>query len=235
MQVKAIKTRVFKINENLIDFIDGYINSVADRTILVVTSKIVALSEGRAVEKGSRQSKANLIKQESELALPAKYAWLTIKNGQLLPSAGMDESNAQGKIILLPRDSFAAAQKIRLHLVKKFKLRHLGVVITDSRVAPLRRGITGTALGYAGFKGLKDYRGQRDIFGRRLKFSTVNVADCLATAAVLGMGEAAEQRPLAVITDVDLKWQSRINRNELKIALKEDLYYPLFKNIRLLK
>lgn len=203
--------------------------------VLVVTSKIVALSEGRVVEKRGNQNKVKIIKQESDLALPTRYAWLTIKDGQLLPSAGMDESNANGKIILLPRNCFIAAQKIRLHFVKKFKLRHFGVVITDSRVAPLRRGITGTALGYAGFKGLKDYRGHRDIFGRQLKISTVNVADCLATAAVFCMGEAAEQQPLAVITEVDLKWQSRINRNELKIALKEDLYYPLFKNIRLLK
>ncbi len=233
MLVRAIKTRIFKINENLIDFIDGYINEAADRTILVVTSKIVALSEGRVVEKSSRQSKARIIKQESEFALPAKYAWLTIKNGQLLPSAGADESNAQGKIILLPRDSFAAARKIRSHFLERFKLRHLGVVITDSRVAPLRRGITGTALGYAGFKGLKDYRGRRDIFGRRLKFSTVNVADCLATAAVLCMGEGAEQRPLALMTEVEVEWQNRINQSELTIALKEDLYYPLFKNISL--
>ncbi len=201
--------------------------------VLVVTSKIVALSEGRVVEKRGNQNKVKIIKQESDLALPTRYAWLTIKDGQLLPSAGVDESNARGKIILLPRDSFAAARKVRSHFLKKFKLRHLGVVITDSRVAPLRRGITGTALGYAGFKGLKDYRGRRDIFGRRLKFSTVNVADCLATAAVLCMGEGAEQRPLALMTEVEVEWQNRINQSELTIALKEDLYYPLFKNISL--
>ena len=59
--------------------------------------------------------------------------------------------------------------------------------------------------------------------------------DKVEAATVFCMGEAAEQQPLAIITKVDLKWQNRINQSELKIALKKDLYYPLFKNISSLK
>ena len=106
------------------------------------------------------------------------------------------------------------------------------MVITDSRLLPLRSGIVGVAMGYAGFRGIKDYRKTPDIFGRILHFSQTDIADSIATAAVLTMGEGPEQQPLALIEDAPVIFTDRINRHELEIDIAEDVYQPLFENIK---
>lgn len=239
MQIKTIKTKVFKENENLIEFILKYIKSIPENSVLVITSKIVALSEGRTIEIDKSidhfKFRTSIIKKESDFMLRTKYTWLTIKDGMLMSSAGIDESNADGKIVLLPKDSFKSAQFIRKELCKKFKIKNLGILITDSRLFPLRAGIVGVALGYSGFKGVRDYRGTPDIFGRILKLSRTDVADSLATSAVLCMGEGKEQQPLALIKDAPVSFTEKINKKELLINLKEDMYLPFFEKIKKLK
>jgi F420-0:gamma-glutamyl ligase len=195
----------------------------------------VALAEGRTVEYKNQSQKIRLIKQESDFAIKTKLVWLTIKNGMVMASAGIDESNANGKIILLPKDSFKSAEFIREELCRKFKVKNLGILITDSRIFPLRAGVVGVALGYAGFKGIRNYIGKKDIFGRILRFSRTDVADSLATSAVLCMGEGKEQQPLALITDAPVEFVKKVNEKDLIINPKEDLYQPLFENIKRIK
>ncbi|HTE48511.1 MAG TPA: coenzyme F420-0:L-glutamate ligase [Candidatus Paceibacterota bacterium] len=235
MKVEAIKTRIFSENEDLVSFILKYVKKLPERSLLVVTSKIVALSEGRTISLDKTLSheemRTKIIKSESDYMIRTKFTWLTIKDGMVMASAGIDESNADGKIILLPKDSFKSAEIIRKSLQKKFNIKNLGILITDSRVFPLRAGVVGVALGYAGFKGVRDYRGTKDIFGRRLEFSRTDVADSLATVAVLCMGEGKEQQPLAIITGAPVMFTKKINKKELKINPKEDLYLPLFRSI----
>ena len=110
-------------------------------------------------------------------------------------------------------------------------VKNLGVLITDSRTVPLRSGVTGVALGYAGFRGIKDYKGQKDIFGREFKFSSVDVADSLATAAVLVMGEGREQQPLAIIKGAPIEFSNKTYHKELEIAIRDDMYLPLFSKL----
>ena len=110
-------------------------------------------------------------------------------------------------------------------------MKNFGVLITDSRIFPLRVGIVGVALGYAGFKGVRNYIGEKDIFGRVLTMSKTDVADSLATSAVLCMGEGREQQPLALITDAPVMFTEKINKKELVINPKEDLYLPFFGSI----
>ena len=235
MKITPIKTRIFREDENLLEFILQNVKRIPESSILVVTSKIVALSEGRVAEfkntKEKIRQKIRLIKKESDFALKTKYVWLTIKDGMVMANAGVDESNADGKIILLPKDSFRSADLIRKKLKKIFKLKKLGVLITDSRVFPLRAGTVGVALGYAGFKGVRDYRDTPDIFGRILKMSRTDVADSLATSAVLSMGEGKEQQPLALISDAPALFVDKIDKKELLIDPKEDLYLPIFRSI----
>ena len=125
----------------------------------------------------------------------------------------------------------------RLHkiLMKHYKVKHLGILITDSRVLPLRAGVVGIAVGYAGFRGIKDYRGSLDLFGRVLKTTRVDVADSLATGAVLLMGEGAESTPLSIIEDAPILFRERIKRHELVIDVFDDLYAPLLGKIKLKK
>ncbi len=231
MQIIPIKTTIFRAHGDLLEFIFKYIKKLPEKSVLVVTSKIVALSEGRTAEPAGEKGKIKLIKRESSFALKTKHTWLTIKDGMVMASAGIDESNADGKIILLPRDSFKSAETIRRALCKKFSIKNLGVLITDSRLFPLRAGVVGVALGYAGFNGLRNYIGQKDIFGRKLKMSKTDIADSLATGAVLCMGEGEEKQPLAVIKDAPVVFTKKINRNELIIDPTKDIYAPLFADL----
>lgn len=235
MKIRAIKTRIFKENEDLLQFILKYVKKLPENSVLVITSKIVSLSEGRTVtiDVNSDRDKVRkkIIRDESEFFVPNKNSYLTIKDGMVMSSAGIDESNGNGKIILLPKNSFKTAEIIRQKLKKKFKIKKLGVLITDSRRIPFRAGIFGATLGYAGFNGLNDFRGRKDIFGRVLKSSIANVADSLAIASVLCLGEGEERQPLALINNAPIIFKDRIDKKELIVDIKDDLYIPLFRSI----
>ena len=105
-----------------------------------------------------------------------------------------------------------------------------GMVMTNAGVIlPLRAGVISAAVGYAGFRGVKDYRGKGDIFGRQLKMTMVNIADTLAAGAGLLMGEGREKKPFAVIEDAPVVFCAKQKEGEIKYPLKDDLYYPFFK------
>lgn len=231
MIVTALKTRLFQENENLVDFIIEHVPTLSDGAILIITSKIAALAEGRTVPTNDHATKEQYIKSESEFALETKYTWLTIKDGAVMAAAGIDASNANGKLILLPKDSFATAKEVREKLLTHFNLKNLAIIITDSRTTPLRRGVTGMATGYAGFKGIKTYLDKKDIFARPFEYTNVNVPDSLAAAAVYEMGEGNEMQPLAIITETKVEFAENIDPNEIKISLDDDMYAPLFKQI----
>ncbi len=232
MKIKAIKTKVFKEKENLLVFIIKHLKKLEEGSVLVITSKIVALSQGRTALITSISDREALIKKESDWALKTKYTWLTLKDGMLLKSAGIDQSNGNGKTILLPLNCYKVAKYLRRELKKKFEINNLGIIIVDSRAAFLKKGILGFAMAYAGFKGLKSFIGQVDIFGRRLKSSRLNVADSLAVAANLLMGEGAERKPLVLIKDVDLEFVDRNDEKELVFKVQDDIYGDFFKVYR---
>jgi dihydrofolate synthase / folylpolyglutamate synthase len=230
MNVRPIKTQVFKERHSLGDFIREAVPALKESSILAVTSKIVALAEGRVAE---TKDKERLIKEESEWALQTHPEWWwTKKDGALLVNAGIDDSNADGKLVLLPKDSFKTAAELRAQLISLYKVKSLGIVITDSRISPMRTGVTGLALGYAGFRGIRDYRGKRDIFGRELKVTVTDVADSIATAATLVMGEGAEKQPLAIIEGAPVEFVETVDRREVEIPPEEDMYAPLFRHQR---
>ena len=233
MRIKVIKTRIFRENEDLLSFILKYVKKLPEKSVLVVTSKIVALAEGRTVEFINEKQKTELIKRESDFAVKTKVVWMTIKDGMVLASAGIDESNANGRLILLPRNSFKSAEFLRKKIMQKFRLKSLGVIVTDSRLMPMRAGALGIALGYSGFKGIRNYIGKKDIFGRVLKISKTNIADSLATSAVLCMGEGKEQQPLALIKDAPVIFSNNIKKGEIIIDAKKDIYCPLFMNLNI--
>ncbi|NCU44768.1 putative folate metabolism gamma-glutamate ligase, partial [Candidatus Falkowbacteria bacterium] len=215
MEIRPIKTRVFEVAENLLVFLDQYFLDIKEQSVLVVASKIVALSQGRAVPMVEGSAKEQIIQEESQLAIPTEQVYLTIKDGLFMANAGIDESNADNKMILLPSDSFQSAEMIRNYFQNKYQLKELGVIITDSHCLPLRAGVIAVALGYAGFVGLKDYSGQSDLFGRPFKFSKVDIADSLATAAALCMGEGDESQPLAIISGAPIEYCDKTDKNEL--------------------
>lgn len=240
MKVYPIKThKIFpNTDKDIFNVLDKYIHGLKENTVLAVTSKIVAICEGRFV-KMEDVDKRDLIYQEASLVIPPEKnsynVSLTVKNNLLIAGAGIDESNGNGYYILLPKDPQQSTNKIREYLLKKFNLNRFGIVITDSRTTPLRWGVTGVAIAYSGFKALKDYVGSKDLFGRKFKFEKLNLADCLATSAVLVMGEGSEQTPLAVLEDIPaLEFQdknpTKKELDNLKISLKDDIYATLLES-----
>ena len=96
-------------------------------------------------------------------------------------------------------------------------------------------GVIAAAVGYAGFRGVKDLRGTPDIFGKPLQTTFVNVADSLATAAALTMGEANEQCPLCIIEEAPVVFTETTDREEIKYPVENDLYTPLLRAVNLIK
>lgn len=242
MHIIPVKTeKVTPKSTTLVALLDRSLKKFPERSILVITSKIVALCEGRVVPKQKIQD--SLIEQEAEYYLPATASHygvpLTIIDHTFIARAGMDSSNTSGYYSLLPKDSYATAKKIRAYLVRRFKTKEAGVIIVDSHSLPLRRGVTGVAIGWSGIVALKAYEHVPDIFG--YIFTThANHIDALATAASLVMGDGNEQTPLALITgipNITFK-KSSPTKTELdffKPALENDLFAPLLNLKRLRK
>ena len=117
---------------------------------------------------------------------------------------------------------------------KEYDVENLYLVITDSRSMPLRRGVVGAAVAWAGFSPLYDGRNRTDLSGSPTGGSQVNVADGIAAAAVLAMGEANEGTPVARLRGVPYVEEPRVDRearfNEYEIPMAEDIYAPFFKN-----
>lgn len=235
MIVKAVKTRIFlPPKDNLWELLDA-IKSLKENSVVAVTSKIVSISERRCVSVKNVKDKDELAIAEADKYIPRhltpnKLLLHTIKNNILVASSGIDESNANGYFILWPKDPKKSAKKIWDFLRKKFKIKNLGIIITDSRLIPLRRGVVGISIGAYGFKPLKNYIGKKDLFGRKFVMETSNIPDSLATAAVLEMGEGSEQTPIAIISDVP--YIKFIEGNfRAGISEKEDMFYPLLSAV----
>lgn len=234
MMIFPKKTRIFQAKESLADFIFEEIPKIKNGSILVITSKIVALSQGRIVgKKMNRKEKEKWIEKESDNFYKTKWCYLTLKENHWCANAGIDESNVEsGGLILWPDNIYKEAEKLRKKLLKEYGIKNLGVLITDSRIFPLRSGVTGVALGYAGFQGLRNYIGKKDIFGRKLKMTKTNIADSLASAAILVMGEGNEKAPLAVVEDAPVRFtDKKINKKELLIKPENDIYRRLYENL----
>lgn len=191
-----------------------------DGDIFVIAQKIVSKSEGRlvnlasvnpshrAIELAGVTTKdpriVELILQESSEILRTRLGMIIVEHrlGFVCANAGIDHSNVKGDeingeewVLLLPKDPDDSASKIRQFLEDAFSVR-LGVMIIDSHGRAWRMGTTGVAIGLAGLPGLVDLRGISDLFGYVLQVTQVGVADELAAAASLVMGQAAEATPV---------------------------------------
>lgn len=242
MDIKTYKTHKITTKDSLCALINSYVPTLQERSIFVVTSKIVSLCEGSIIEKKEVVSKEALIQQSADAYLESKNQGLnpyciqlTIKNNILIPSAGIDESNGNGVYILYPKNVQQSATYIWEHLRSRDGLQELGVLITDSHTTPMRRGVIGIGLGWCGFKPLYNYIGKTDCFDLPLRVTMRNNIDGLAAAAVFCMGEGNEQTPFAVATNApNIEFQlnppTSAEVEEVSIAMDKDLYAPLLSH-----
>lgn len=241
MHLKTYRTPIVKAGDVLVDLIIQMIPLIQEKTVLVITSKILSLSQNRIIPVDAVPDKLALIQQEADYYLEGDYVkqygvCLTIKNGILIPTAGIDESNGGGYYILYPIHIQEALIDIWHTLRAHYQIQDLGILLSDSHTTPLRRGVTGIALGWCGFKALRNYIGTPDIYGCPLRVTQTNMVDSLAAAAVCVMGEGNEQTPLVLIAEADaLEFQdippSAAELQALVISKEEDLYAPLINSV----
>ena len=215
--------------------------------VVVIAQKIVSKAEGRAMrlrevaagaeaaalgEKTARPAAlAQLMLAESEEIVRATPAVVITRHrtGHVLANAGIDASNVQGgaedSVLLWPTDPDASARTIRAEL-RELTGAAPAVVIADSLGRAWRLGTIGTAIGASGLVVVDDRRGDTDLFGRTLQATLVAVADSLAAAAVLVMGEGAEGVPAAIVRGAErfVTAQDGPGASAGLRPLKEDLF-----------
>jgi len=241
MKITPVRTEIIgDKSKTILDILDESIKDLSEKSIVAVTSKIVSLCEGSFVEREKVSNKDELITGEADYFIPRPQQkhtiMITIKNGMLIATAGIDESNSNGYYVLWPRDAYKSANEIREHLRKKYNIKDLGVVITDSKTSPMRRGTTGFSIAYSGIDPLRKYIGSGDLFGRKMKMTFANLVDGFGAAAVVAMGEGNEQTPIAVLEDVGNVRFCDENPSEqeiesMKIGLDMDLYSPFLSRV----
>ena len=191
-----------------------------EQDVLVIAQKIVSKAEGRYVdlervtpspraievarhcEKDPRVIELILAESVDVVRLRPGLIITRHRLGFISANAGVDRSNVapEGieRVLLLPIDPDRSAANIRSALRQRFGV-DLGVIIADSHGRPHRLGTVGVAIGLAGLPGVEDWRGRKDLFGYTLQHTEVGLADQIASAATLLLGQAAEAIPAVIV------------------------------------
>jgi coenzyme F420-0:L-glutamate ligase/coenzyme F420-1:gamma-L-glutamate ligase len=214
---------IIKPGDDLADLIADVIKhaemNLADGDILVIAQKIISKSEDRfvnlndispserAIELAQHVDKdarlIELVIEESKSILRYRSGTIIVEHrlGFVCANAGIDHSNVRKDndsdqwVLLLPENPDRSADGIRRSL-EKWSNKRIGVMVIDSHGRAWRLGTVGVAIGLSGIPGIEDLRGDADMFGRTLRVTQVGVADELAAAASLMMGQAAEGTPV---------------------------------------
>jgi coenzyme F420-0:L-glutamate ligase/coenzyme F420-1:gamma-L-glutamate ligase len=203
--------------------------SLRSGDILVIAQKIVSKAENRfadlrdvapsaraqslAAETDKDPRLVELILRESTEVVRHRKGVLVVahRSGIVLANAGIDASNVSSdnrpdgdrQVLLLPEDCDRTCREIRARLTARTGIEP-GVLIIDSLGRAWRNGTVGVALGAAGLPALLDLRGQHDLFGRELRSTQVGIADEIAAAASMLMGQAGEGTPVVLLRGLKL-------------------------------
>ncbi|MFX1466132.1 MAG: coenzyme F420-0:L-glutamate ligase [Promethearchaeota archaeon] len=193
---------------------------IQEEDIIVIAHAIVSRAEGRLVDlrtvipsefaqtiadqcdKDPRH--VEVILNQAKSIVRMKDGILIIESktpaGWVMANAGVDQSNSLGEnyVLLLPENSDRSAEKIRKKILEKFGAE-VAVIITDTFGRALRSGAVNVAIGTSGIKPILDLRGVKDLFGYTLKTTLIGIADELASAAELIMGQSSEGFPVIII------------------------------------
>ncbi|MEM1551202.1 MAG: coenzyme F420-0:L-glutamate ligase [Candidatus Bathyarchaeia archaeon] len=218
---------------------------IEDGDIIVIAQKIFSKAEGRIVNlkevvpsedareiariTGKSPKFVELVLKEAKEVIKASSEILLVEDvrGLVCINAGIDKSNIEGEsnFALLPEDPDASAEKCRKE-IRKLTGKDVAIIICDTYSRPFRRGQVNFAIGLAGIRPFKDYRGKRDLYGYILKVKNVAVADEIAAAAELLMGQAEEATPVVIFKGLKdiVEFCEKSSAKELKIRKDEDLF-----------
>lgn len=216
---------------------------IGERDIVVITHKIVSKAEGRTLNldkvSPSEQSKElaqktgkepalveAVLREAREIVRVGPNSLITENwNGIVCANNGIDKSNVEGErnVVLLPRNPDGSAQKIR-NDIKRLTNRDVAVIISDTHGRPLRMGEINVAIGVAGIKTTRDRRGETDLFGYVLHVKQTAMADELASAAELVIGQANEGVPVAIIRGYAYQTTENASARDLTRPKEVDLF-----------
>jgi coenzyme F420-0:L-glutamate ligase/coenzyme F420-1:gamma-L-glutamate ligase len=194
--------------------------ALRDSDVIIIAQKIVSKAENRLVrldtirpspeaERLARDVNKDarlveLILRESTEVVRHRRDVLIVahKLGLVLANAGIDQSNVEhgaheDMALLLPENPDATCLQLREALRVRAGAE-VAVIINDSHGRAFRNGTVGVAIGASGLPALADLRGLPDLYGRRLQSTEVALADEIASAASLLMGQAGEGRPIVL-------------------------------------
>lgn len=254
MELFPIRTRIITQEDDFLSVISQHMESqglepkvgdimgIAETPLGTTEGRVVKLDDVRVTDVARNLGLkyditppvAQLVLDEADEILGGiPHVVLTIKNNTLMANAGVDKSNVPaGYASLLPVDAKASAMRISQEIQERWGVK-LGVIIIDSRTQPLRLGNIGMALGVAGFRPVMDDRGRRDLFGNELRITRRAVADNLASACTVLMGESDESIPAVLIRDapVDLVDEA-FDSSAMWISPTECMYMAIFDQWR---
>jgi len=216
---------------------------IKNKDIIVITHKIISKAEGNIINleeiSPSEQSKEVarrtgkdprfveiILRETNEVVRIGHNSLITeTRNGIVCANAGIDKSNIKGEenVALLPKRPDKSAQKVRRE-IKKLTNVDVAVIVSDTHGRPLRMGEINVAIGVAGIKPTRDRRGEKDLFGYVLKVKQTAIADELASAAELVIGQANEGRPVAIIRGYEYSSTENAFASELIRPKETDLF-----------
>lgn len=239
MEILPIKTEaLIPPQDDLLQKIRNAKSALQEGDCIAITSKVVSIWQGRCIPKEDVADKDELIKREADMYLPRQLVpneavIHTITHGYLISSAGIDTNNGNGHYILWPKEPKKTASELLEWFKKEFHISRLYLVMTDSRSVMLRRGASGCAIAWAGFEPLYYHAKEKDLFGEAVGTPyTTNLPDSIAAAAVLAMGEVAEQTPLAIVRGVPyFERQNESLHFDYELTPDEDIHAPFLKSV----
>ncbi|MBM2818534.1 MAG: putative gamma-glutamyl ligase [Nitrosarchaeum sp.] len=236
------KRERFDIFEALTETLDKNNERLQEGDVIVISTKYISNAQGRIIDLNNVKASIKGIDISKKFQIKAEIAEIILRESDkifggisgfvitsadniMAPNAGIDKSNVKkGKIVLYPKDPYLIAEQIRRKIFLKF-LIHIGVILVDSRLMPVRIGTSGVAISCAGIEPVLDMRSEKDLDGNPLKVTFQAVVDNLATIANHKMGEGAESKPFAIIRDSGAKLTDRkINPKETAISPDQCVY-----------
>jgi coenzyme F420-0:L-glutamate ligase/coenzyme F420-1:gamma-L-glutamate ligase len=217
--------------------------SLKEKDVIVITHVAVSKAEGNVVnlDEVSPSKKAweiakktekdpalveIILRESKEIVRMRRNSIITEhNNGMVCANAGIDRSNIKGErnVVLLPNDANASARKIKQELETMTDC-NLAIIISDTHGRPLRKGEINVTIGVAGIKPIRDRRGEKDLFGYVLRMKQTAIADELASAAELVIGQANEGIPAAIIRGYNYQISENVSANELARPKEKDLF-----------
>lgn len=189
-----------------------------DRDVFVIAQKVVSKAEGRYVDLDRVVPSTRAVELAAALGKDARIVEVILSEatevvrhghgvlivvhrlGFVMANAGVDQSNIRHpeggeRVLLLPENPDASCLRLKERIDDCFGI-DAAVVINDSFGRPWRNGVVGVALGAAGLPSLVNLVGTPDLFGRSMRVTEVAVADEIASAASLLMGQTNAGLPL---------------------------------------